>query len=364
MAALTGVPGDLDDAAVFLGQQWSDLEWVATQLRNLLNAAGQLAGGDVGGILATVQSDLQSLVTQSVGSGGSGFPWTFPISFGTGSGFPWSFPIAFGDVQKDLSDVGSAILNAPQSGQQVLNTLVRKITGVQTTVDHSLTDLETAIAQLPASPPLATVATGLQQAAGTASQMGAIIENAGQVTAAQVGGALATAGSSAASAVGQLEDAAVNAIGGAAPAATQFGAALAGAFGLWVNAATGSSVATAAAQDVANAHAAVAAAQAAQAAQTAAIQSELPHFYGGSGTSGLNAAVSISGGNLPSVFTPVSSIAANTAFYNAASASTDQQTVSGVWSGSSGPYYLFLRVNASGTTYVYAKFMCMRNFMW
>ena len=158
-----------------------------------------------GGILATVQSDLQSLVTQSVGSGGSGFPWTFPISFGTGSGFPWSFPIAFGDVQKDLSDVGSAILNAPQSGQQVLNTIVRSVTGVQTTVDHSLADLETAVAQLPASPPLAPVATGLQQAAGTASQMGAIIQNAGQQTAAQVGGALATAGASASSAVNQLK---------------------------------------------------------------------------------------------------------------------------------------------------------------
>ena len=358
VAALTGVPGDLDDATVFLGQQWSDLEWVATQVRNLLNAAGQLAGGDVGDVLAAVQSDLQSLVTGSVGSGGSGFPWTFPISFGTGSGFPWSFPVTFGDVQKDLSDVGSAILNAPQSGQQVLNTIVRSVTGVQTTIDHSLADLETAVAQLPASPPLAPVATGLQQAAGTASQMGAIIENAGQQTAAAVGGALASAGASATSAVNQLQDAAVNAIGGAATAETEFGAALAGAFGLWVNAATGSAVASAAAQDVANAHAAAAAAQAAQAAQTAAINAQLPHFYGGSGTSGLNAQVSLAGA-LPASFTVESSIAAYSAIYNLASASTDSETVSGIWTSpitsNGGARYLFLRVNSSFTTYLYAK---------
>ena len=358
VAALTGVPGDLDDAAVYLSQQWSDLEWVATQLRNLLNAAGQLAGGDVGGILATVQSDLQSLVTQSVGSGGSGFPWTFPISFGTGSGFPWSFPIAFGDVQKDLSDVGSAILNAPQSGQQVLNTIVRSVTGVQSTVDHSLADLETAVAQLPASPPLATVATGLQQAAGTASQMGAIIQNAGQQTAAQVGGALATAGASATSAVNQLQDAAVNAIGGAAPAVTQYGAALAGAFGLWVNAATGSAVAAAAAQDVAGAFASGVAAQSQAAVNITGLQASIVGLYGG-GVGGLKAQETFPGGVLPTDFTSIGNgLAANTAVYNVATAQGDAQTVVGIWSSPPAAgkyYYLFLRGNALLTTFSYLK---------
>ena len=334
------------------------LEWVATQLRNLLNAAGQLAGGDVGGILATVQSDLQSLVTHSVGSGGSGFPWTFPISFGTGSGFPWSFPIAFGDVQKDLSDVGSAILNAPQSGQQVLNTIVRSVTGVQTTIDHSLADLATAVAQLPASPPLAPVATGLQQAAGTAAQMGAIIENAGQETAAAVGGALASAGASATSAVNQLNDAAVNAIGGAAPAVTQYGAALAGAFGLWVNAATGSAVAAAAAQDVAGAFAAGAAAQSQAAVSISGLQSSIVGLYGG-GVGGLKAQETFPGGTLPTDFTSVATtLAAHTALYNVATAQGDAQAAVGIWPSAPPPggyYYLLLRGNAALTSFSYLK---------
>ena len=117
-------------------------------------------------------------------------------------------------------------------------------------------------------------------------------------------------------------------------------------------------MASAAAQDVANAHAAAAAAQAAQAAQTAAINAQLPHFYGGSGTSGLNAQVSLSGA-LPASFTVESSIAAYSAMYNVASASTDAETTSGIWT-SPMPYngqgrYLFLRANSSFTTYLYAK---------
>jgi hypothetical protein len=116
----------------------------------------------------------------------------------------------------------------------------------------------------------------------------------------------------------------------------------------------------------------VAARQASLAQQTAAIKSQLPKFYGGSGTSGLNAQVSFSGvtpPTLPSGFTNkgpltatlsgVSTPGAQFAALFDQVADTDQVTTSGIWSSpitlNGGARYLFLRVNSTFTSYLYAK---------
>jgi hypothetical protein len=165
------------------------------------------------------------------------------------------------------------------------------------------------------------------------------------------------------SADGQLNDAAVNAIGGAQAATTQFGAQLAGFFGGLVGNWTGGPTAPANAAAVNAAAAAAAAAQAAQAQYNASVSAQLPHFYGGSGTSGLNAAVAISG-SVPGTFTTISPIAfttgvsatVNCALYNTP-AQTNQQTVSGIWTSALAlgeSRLLVLRAKADGTTLLYA----------
>jgi hypothetical protein len=89
------------------------------------------------------------------------------------------------------------------------------------------------------------------------------------------------------------------------------------------------------------------------AGQTAAIQAQLPHFYGGSGSSGLFVEVPFTGGVLPSGFVgnPTS------ALYTTFSAATDSETVSGIWSAIiplNTLRGLFLRSNVSESTFVYA----------
>lgn len=99
-----------------------------------------------------------------------------------------------------------------------------------------------------------------------------------------------------------------------------------------------------------------AAAQALAAQQTAAINAQLPHFYGGSGTAGTTVEQGLAGlTSLPAGFASVSTIASVSAMYSTA-AQTSSQTTSGIWS-TSDQYakYLFLRMNAAGTSYVYAK---------
>jgi hypothetical protein len=144
----------------------------------------------------------------------------------------------------------------------------------------------------------------------------------------------------------------------AAQSAEQYAAALGASYADWVNNWTGSTVPSAASPDVSAAAAAASAAQVVHAQEIAAINSQLPNFYGGSGTAGISAQVSLSG-TLPASFTVVSSIAAYTALYNVASALTDQETTSGIWTSpivAGGPArYLELRVNAAVTTYLYAK---------
>lgn len=185
-----------------------------------------------------------------------------------------------------------------------------------------------------------------------------LLANAGQgLDLATLGSAIGAGINDATNAAYQIEDTVENALGaGAAAASSALGAALAGFFGQFagvVNGGIGSPgpswEAIAAAQQLAMQ-------QAAQAAQTAAITSQLPRFYGGSGTFGLNAEVSFAGlTSLPSTFTPVSTIAAQSARYNTP-ASTDQQTVSAIWSATDRfPKYLFLRGNLAMTTYVVAK---------
>jgi hypothetical protein len=126
------------------------------------------------------------------------------------------------------------------------------------------------------------------------------------------------------------------------------------------NAKTGSSAPAAVSADVILAEQQAAAAAAAQAQQTAAINSQLPHFYGG-GANGKNYSVPL--GTIPADgFTNIST---GLYVYNSVLL-TDSQTVSGLWNkplawfgpssgGVSEVRTVNLRSNTGGTTYCYAK---------
>jgi hypothetical protein len=127
---------------------------------------------------------------------------------------------------------------------------------------------------------------------------------------------------------------------------------LTGLFNGW----TGSSVATATASDVSLAAQQAAAAAAAQAQQTAAINAQLPHFYGGTGANGNNYSIPL--GAIPAAgFTLTNGVEV----YNSALL-TDSQTVSAIWNkalswtgGASEVRTVLLRSNTAGTTYCFAR---------
>jgi hypothetical protein len=122
-----------------------------------------------------------------------------------------------------------------------------------------------------------------------------IVEGAGAATAAEAGTIISGAS-------GAIADA-TNVLSGAVPTAvTSFGSEVGSLLGGLFGGLTGGAATSASSAQVQSAAQAVAAAQAAQAQETAAINAQLPKFYGGSGTSGLNAQVEFSG-SLPSSFT-------------------------------------------------------------
>jgi hypothetical protein len=187
-----------------------------------------------------------------------------------------------------------------------------------------------------------------------------IISGAGATTASGAGTIISDAS-------GAISDA-TNVLSGAVTTAeTALGSALGGAFGGLLGL-IGVPATSASSAQVQSAAQAVAAAQAAQAQETAAINAQLPKFYGGSGVSGLSAQVSLSG-SLPSSFTnkgPLTATVSGTSTPGAQFAAlfdmvadTDQETVSGIWSSpiviNGGARYLFLRVNSGFTSYLFAK---------
>ncbi|ORV86730.1 hypothetical protein AWC11_17025 [Mycobacterium interjectum] len=267
-----------------------------------------------------------------------------------------------GDIATALSNAGSALT---EIGDMLTAAVVSTPSDlgalVKTAQDNALaagTDLQSILNNTEAGA-YDALGTLIQTAANDAGS--AVGQVSDMITTAAVADANAL-GSAVSSSAASLVDAAENAIGGAAAAGTAFGQALAAGFGAIFGAWTGQSTAAAAAvsggagvptslQDAASQ---AAAQQAAQAAQTAAIQAQLPHFYGGSGTAGLDAQVAFSG-PLPGTFATVSTIAGASAKYNTA-AVTDSQTVSGIWSvADQYAKYLFLRGNSTFTTYTYAK---------
>jgi hypothetical protein len=133
-------------------------------------------------------------------------------------------------------------------------------------------------------------------------------------------------------------------------AVTDFGAAIGAGFGALLGLG-GASASSASSSQVAAAAAAVSAAQAAQAQQTLAIQSQLPKFYGGSGTSGLNAQVEFSG-SLPSSFTqPAPPTSTGTVAFDAAGSGGDgngSASLTGTHDGTAGATALVYVQTGSG----------------
>ena len=128
----------------------------------------------------------------------------------------------------------------------------------------------------------------------------------------------------------------------------QLGNHLTGVF----NAKTGASRPAAVSADVIAAEQAAAAAAAALAQQTAAINGQLPHFYGGSGANGNNFSVPLTA-YTPAGFTLTNGIE----LYTAGVTLTDQQTVSALWNNTlvaGQTRSVQLRSDTGATTYVVA----------
>jgi hypothetical protein len=119
---------------------------------------------------------------------------------------------------------------------------------------------------------------------------------------------------------------------------------------------TGSSLDVATAVNVSFAAQQAAAAAANQAQQTAAINAQLPHFYGGTGANGNNY-------SLPLAAIPATGFTlTNGVYLYGSQLLTDSETVSAIWnqvlawtSGTSEVRTVFLRSNTGATTYCYAK---------
>jgi len=181
-----------------------------------------------------------------------------------------------------------------------------------------------------------------------------------------VSGVSASQVSSAASIVQGIPDATSAIASGAHAATTDFGQAVQGMLGHLVqgfgfgnpgNLSAPQAGALYSAADAAGAAQVVVSTTQQHGASLSAIQAQLPSFYGGGGSGGLNAAVSISG-SLPSGFTALAAKATpatSAAVYNTP-ATTDSHTVSASWSVADGQAkYLFLRGNSTLSTCVYAK---------
>jgi len=191
----------------------------------------------------------------------------------------------------------------------------------------------------------------IQQADGTVVTAAHAVQQAAQaaasVSAANIGTAVA-AGQ-------QVVDHAIAALTGnlnLGQAAQTFGFHLGRHFTGVFNAKTGASQPSAVSADVIAAEQAAAAAAAALAQQTAAINAQLPHFYGGSGASGNNFSVPLTA-YTPAGFTLTNGIE----LYTAGVTLTDQQTVSAIWDNvlnDGETRGVQLRSNIGATTYVEA----------
>jgi hypothetical protein len=329
---------------------------------------GQLAQTAVSGVLGgatTLADDLTGLVTNAVGlSGGSGFPWAFPISFGGGN--------------NNLASVGTAIAGSTQLAQQVLDTIVKINTG-STATNNSLSQLEAALRQQPGSTivsqlppavlpditlPMSTALQAVHASTGlNTSDINDIVSYAEQESAAALGTFIGNTGGIAQAAQG-FAGGAVDTINSVLSGIPVVGSELSDLFKQFTgfltplhNNWTGSTLPAATSTDVAAA-ALNSATQANQQSQLiSSIQTQLPKFYGG-GNSGISYQTGFVGG-LPAgfvAFTPGSGPAYNCAINTAQKAQTDTQAVSGIWSTADGwAKALILRSNAAATSFHYAE---------
>jgi len=175
-----------------------------------------------------------------------------------------------------------------------------------------------------------------------------------------------TAQSYASSAVSQIEDASTAIASGATAATTDFGQAVQGMLGNLVqgfgfgnpgNLSPPQGASTYSAADAAGAAQVVVSTTQQQGGSLSQIQAQLPSFYGGGGSGGLSAAVSISG-SLPRGLAALAAGAtpATSAAVYTTPATTDSHTVAAYWWVADGEAkYLFLRGNSTLSTCVYAK---------
>jgi hypothetical protein len=401
--ALLGLPlAGLVGLATFVNNVFTDASNAIANFETLLEAAGQDTIEDLGTFLGTTQSflttlqtdlsvdttaavatalstvvtDVQTLETLVSGFSTSGASILSQLiaSFGSSAESGLSGLGGLGGIFSDLIGfVGSPTgLGSGSPASAVAPTSVPALRGLfsgGTFLSSLIPNLNADI--ITAGTLSSSLIQGIEGTGTTLlGDVTNIVESAGATTAEGAGTLISDAS-------GAISDATGIISGTAATAETDFGAAIGGAFGAILGL-TGASASAASSSQLQSAAAAVAAAQAAQAQQTAAINAQLPKFYGGAGTSGLNAQVSLSG-SLPSTFTnkgPLTATLSGTSTPGAQFAAlfdmvadTDQQTVSRIdstpipvpsppTSGTAvGPArYLQLRVNSGFTTYLQVKY--------
>jgi hypothetical protein len=312
-------------------------------LRSLLTAWAHGIGGDIGAAEAFIETLLAD--TEQAGAADLAALINAFEAFLTG----WRTALAEAGVSLPTQFVqllrGLIPAAVPQfNGTAIPTGVTGFVDNLNGTISYTIGEAEADVAHL------------IQQADGTvvtAAQLVHQASSAASAAGASIGQAVATGQQMADHGIAAIEGGAVE----VAQSAQAYAASMTNMFTNWVNAWSGQSLPSAASPEITAAAEQAAQQAAVQAQQTAAINAQLPHFYGGHGTSGLNASANFTGlASLPSTFTQVSTIAKASAQYNVSAASSDSQTVSGIWSSADAyAKYLFLRANSNFTTYDYAK---------
>jgi hypothetical protein len=324
--------GPVDSLIGMLGHLEAQIRsFIANPLATLQSDINQLIGGVPGGVgiqdLVNLIIKIAKLISDwlsAFGLAGVGDPQGF-VHLLRGL-FPAALPQFNGTVTPvsipGFTNIGNGLISyTPQNGIDAVSHLIQQVDGTVITAAHAA-----------------------QQAVSAATAAGV-----------NVGSAVA-AGQ-------QAIDHAIAAIAGGPVAAgnvphslglsfgRHFGAMQAAFTGAPINQGTPVATSDLAAIAAAQAYAAIAA----QAQQVASINSQIPHFYGGTGAAGNNFNVPLTA-YVPAGFTAIGS--SGLQIYNVGTAATDSQTVSAVWNKvltTSEARTLVLRSNTAGTTYCYAK---------
>lgn len=336
IATALGVP----DAIPYLNAFFGDVEGVVNDINRLVSAVG------------TTWDDFLSLVSRIVNALeklGSSFPKIFPSIFGSGDGTTLSDLVPLTQFQQLLDGI---VGNGTEG-----NTVHDAIGALRDTHQEIHSDISQAIQDGVAGVEGAGAAITQSLQAFPGQNVISGVASVGSTIVNDVRGVIDGG-------IGALNPSLSGNVGGTIQDwESALSAHLTGLFNGW----TGASVTKAGAADISAAAVSAAEQAASLAHQTAAIQSELPHFYGGAGASGIGIEVGFSGGvpqGAGNAFTAINAAqyqySGTNGYGGTAATQTDSETVAGIWSTiipANTFRGIYLRGNAAGTTKVWALWL-------